>query len=193
MPTPGTNTPTAFDTVNLTSATLTSSWQMLVADPETGQVYRAPITTVGTSLTSVGALTLNGTLSAAAFTPAIAFSWTTSLGTAALYGQIINSGASMILGTDNSVGGGLAGGSSAYAVVLGNQANNPLQFSTNNIVRVTISATGTVTTSASAAAAAGFNVPHGAAPTAPVNGDVWSTTLGLFIRVNGVTKTVTLT
>jgi hypothetical protein len=193
MPTPGTNTPTAFDTVNLTSATLTSSWQMLVADPVTGQVYRAPITTVGTSLTSIGALTLNGTLSAAAFTPAIAFSWTTSLGTAALYGQIINSGASMILGTDNSVGGGLAGGSSAYAVVIGNQANNPLQFSTNNIVRVTISATGTVTTSASAAAAAGFNVPHGAAPTAPVNGDVWSTTLGLFIRVNGVTKTVTLT
>jgi len=45
----------------------------------------------------------------------------------------------------------------------------------------------------SAAGGAGLNVPHGAAPTTPVNGDVWSTTAGLFIRVNGVTKTVTLT
>ena len=40
---------------------------------------------------------------------------------------------------------------------------------------------------------AGVNVPHGAAPTTPTDGDVWSTTAGLFIRVNGVTKTVTLT
>lgn len=40
---------------------------------------------------------------------------------------------------------------------------------------------------------AGLSVPHGAAPTTPVDGDVWTTTGGLFVRVNGVTKTVTLT
>ena len=40
---------------------------------------------------------------------------------------------------------------------------------------------------ASAAGAARFNMPHGAAPTIPVDGDVWTTTAGLFVQVNGGT------
>ena len=48
--------------------------------------------------------------------------------------------------------------------------------------------TGPLITAASIAGAAGFNVPHGTAPTAPANGDVWSTTTGLFFRIAGVTK-----
>jgi len=40
---------------------------------------------------------------------------------------------------------------------------------------------------ASATGAAGFNIPHGAAPTAPVNGDIWSTTKGFYGQINGVT------
>jgi len=32
-----------------------------------------------------------------------------------------------------------------------------------------------------------LNVPHGTAPTVPINGDLWSTTSGLFTRINGVT------
>lgn len=51
----------------------------------------------------------------------------------------------------------------------------------------------TVVTVASASGAAGFNMPHGSAPSAPVNGDMWTTTGGLFVRINGTTKTVTLT
>jgi hypothetical protein len=40
---------------------------------------------------------------------------------------------------------------------------------------------------------ASIRLPHGTtAPTSPVNGDMWTTTAGLFIRINGVTKTVTL-
>ena len=50
-----------------------------------------------------------------------------------------------------------------------------------------------LTTLASAAGGAGLNLPAGAAPTAPVDGDIWTTTAGLFVRINGVTKTVTLT
>lgn len=50
--------------------------------------------------------------------------------------------------------------------------------------------TGTVTTAASATGGAGFNVPHGTAPSAPNNGDIWSTTTALFARINGATKTV---
>lgn len=47
--------------------------------------------------------------------------------------------------------------------------------------------TGLVTTVASATTGAGFNLPHGAAPTTPVNGDVWTTTGGFFWRQNGTT------
>lgn len=32
-----------------------------------------------------------------------------------------------------------------------------------------------------------LRVPHGSAPTSPVDGDIWTTTAGLFVRVNGVT------
>lgn len=46
---------------------------------------------------------------------------------------------------------------------------------------------GKVSTVASATATAGLNVPHGAEPTSPVNGDVWTTTAGLFSRINGAT------
>jgi hypothetical protein len=35
---------------------------------------------------------------------------------------------------------------------------------------------------------ASLNIPHGSAPSTPANGDVWTTTDGLYIRVNGVTK-----
>jgi hypothetical protein len=47
--------------------------------------------------------------------------------------------------------------------------------------------TGKVTTAASATGGAGFNAPHGAAPTSPANGDLWTTTAGLFAYINGTT------
>lgn len=40
---------------------------------------------------------------------------------------------------------------------------------------------------AGVAGAAPLNLPPGVAPTAPVNGDVWATAAGLFVRVAGVT------
>ncbi|MBO9542868.1 hypothetical protein J7643_19955, partial [bacterium] len=48
--------------------------------------------------------------------------------------------------------------------------------------------TGKVTTAASAAGGAGFNLPHGVAPTTPGNGDIWSTSAGIFARINGATQ-----
>jgi hypothetical protein len=53
--------------------------------------------------------------------------------------------------------------------------------------------TGKVITVLSGTGGAGFNLPHGAAPTSPVNGDLWTTTSGAFLRVNGATKTVAFT
>ena len=47
--------------------------------------------------------------------------------------------------------------------------------------------TGELITAASTTASAGLNLPQGSAPTSPVNGDVWTTSAGLFIRIAGTT------
>jgi hypothetical protein len=49
-----------------------------------------------------------------------------------------------------------------------------------------VDALGKVNTIASTTASAGLNVPHATnTPTSPVNGDIWTTTGGLFARING--------
>jgi len=67
-----------------------------------------------------------------------------------------------------------------------------LGIATNGVLRVTVSTTELTSTligifPATAVGAASVRLPHGTAPTAPVNGDLWSTTAGFFGRVNGVT------
>lgn len=47
--------------------------------------------------------------------------------------------------------------------------------------------TGPIVTAASTAATAGFNIPQGIAPTTPNNGDVWTTSAGMYVRINGAT------
>jgi hypothetical protein len=46
---------------------------------------------------------------------------------------------------------------------------------------------GLVLTPASTTSSSGLRLPHGSAPTSPTNGDVWTTTSGIFVRVNGST------
>jgi hypothetical protein len=48
--------------------------------------------------------------------------------------------------------------------------------------------TGLIVSPAATTAGAGLRIPHGTAPTAPTNGDLWTTTTGLFMRQNGVNK-----
>lgn len=48
--------------------------------------------------------------------------------------------------------------------------------------------TGTLTLPASSVGAASLTIPPGVAPTSPVNGNTWETSVGLFSRVNGVTQ-----
>ena len=48
-----------------------------------------------------------------------------------------------------------------------------------------------VLTVATAAGGAGLRLPHGTAPTSPTNGDVWTTTGGMYARINGVTALFT--
>lgn len=47
--------------------------------------------------------------------------------------------------------------------------------------------TGTVVLPAATASIAPLRIPHGIAPTAPTNGDIWTTTAGIFARINGST------
>jgi hypothetical protein len=47
---------------------------------------------------------------------------------------------------------------------------------------------GKLAVTASTTTRATLSIPHGTAPTSPVNGDVWTTTSGLFARINGTTE-----
>jgi hypothetical protein len=51
-----------------------------------------------------------------------------------------------------------------------------------------IDAAGKVSTIPSTTTNAGLNVPHGAGPTTPVNGDIWTQAVGLFAYINGSTR-----
>lgn len=51
----------------------------------------------------------------------------------------------------------------------------------------TIGSTGKLSVTASDSARATFRIPHGTAPTSPQDGDIWTTTAGLFVRINGST------
>lgn len=94
------------------------------------------------------------------------------------YRSTADAAGAVAIGTDS--GGAGAAATTANEIALG---------TVNHFVKVR----GRTETAASTTTTAGLRVAHGAAPTSPVDGDVWSTTAGLFIRVNGVTKTVTLT
>ena len=124
-----------------------------------------------------------------------------------------NAGTATKLATARSINGIDFDGSAPISVNL----NNSVTFqgggtgsasgtAFNGVVGVTISynsigalglpggtLTGKLNTVASAAGTAGFGLPHGAAPTTPANGDLWSTTAALFARINGATKTLAFT
>lgn len=88
--------------------------------------------------------------------------------------------------------GGLPAGSNGEvqynnAGAFGAEAGFEYNAGTNTLSIVNITATGLALTAASASGGAGLRVPHGTAPTTPTNGDIWTTTAGMYVRVNGVT------
>lgn len=63
-----------------------------------------------------------------------------------------------------------------------------LGSATPNDARIrALTLTGRLLATAGTAGASSLAIPHGLAPTSPVNGDIWTTTAGLFVRINGVT------
>lgn len=129
------------------------------------------------SLTSTGAITINGGASTA------------------LYAA--NANATVVAGYRIQTGG-----NDRWRVIKsttaesGSNAGSDLQFSrysdagsllgSTSVAR----ATGKWTFEATVAAAASVNLPHGTAPSSPVNGDQWTTTAGWYARINGTTVQV---
>jgi hypothetical protein len=64
-----------------------------------------------------------------------------------------------------------------------------IDFEKNGFITTTagITAGGKVTAGAATTSSASLTLPHGTAPSSPSNGDVWTSTAGLFVRVNGAT------
>ena len=77
----------------------------------------------------------------------------------------VNSSGHWLAGADNSYDIGAAGATRPRDLFLAGQA----------------------TLGASTTSKASLNAPHGTAPTSPTNGDVWTTTAGIYVRVNGTT------
>ena len=69
----------------------------------------------------------------------------------------------------------LAGGSSGASLVLGLGASGQATFDRK------LNLTASTTTAAS------LNIPQGVAPTTPTNGDIWTTSTGVYARINGAT------
>ena len=79
-------------------------------------------------------------------------------------------------------------------VITQDGAGDVVQFkdATSDTTYSFIDQNGKVNTVASTTTAAGFNIPHGTAPTTPVNGDIWTTTGNLWVRINGFSQAVAL-
>jgi hypothetical protein len=66
-------------------------------------------------------------------------------------------------------------------------------LSPNNTTAVTLATTGaatfagTIIAPASTTSVPSLRLPHGSAPTSPTDGDMWTTTAGLYVRINGTT------
>ena len=115
----------------------------------------------------------------------------TTDGTQATYGfQLSNQGtANITIGSNASFN--YIQSWASKPLVVNSQGNNTLLNPTSGNVGIgTTSPTASCHTGASTTARASLCLPHGAAPTTPVNGDIWTTTAGLFIRINGVTNGV---
>ena len=100
---------------------------------------------------------------------------------------------STLTGATNNYGfyGNIAAGANRWNLNMAGTAQNYLAGVTG--IGIAASSTAQLALAAGTTGVASLRIPHGSAPTSPVNGDVWTDTSGFYIRINGVTKTVTLT
>lgn len=95
--------------------------------------------------------------------------------------------ASTLTGATNNYGfrGRIASGSNRYNLYMDGTGQNYLAGITG--IGVAASATTRLILAAGTTGLSSLRVPHGAAPTVAVDGDLWTTTAGLYVQINGVT------
>lgn len=81
--------------------------------------------------------------------------------------------------------GAISAASGKYNLYMDGTAQNYLAGVTG--VGVAPASTSYLTLGAATTSLSSLNVPHGTAPSSPVNGDVWTTTSGMYARINGST------
>lgn len=69
--------------------------------------------------------------------------------------------------------------------------NASLDLADGSLQRSGGTMTGAITAVTPTTSLASLNLPHGTAPTSPTNGDMWTTTVALSLRLNGNTQNVT--
>lgn len=77
---------------------------------------------------------------------------------------------------------------STFRIGSGTGSTFALETGANEIgAGVAVSTTTFLNTGACVAGKSSLRVPHGTAPSSPVNGDIWTTTAGLYVQINGST------
>ena len=159
---------------------------------------------VNSSLTKVGTLTSGAIGSGFTAIPTTALAASTISGVT-LGGTL----ATLTLGTHLTAGGTSYNGSTAVTVTSdatnlntastivardgsGNFSANTITAAltgtaSGNLPLIGGTLTGELKTIASTATTAGLNVPPGTAPTSPANGDIWTTSGGAYVQINGAT------
>jgi hypothetical protein len=185
----------------LLSATAATTYYPLVGNPS-GFLTSAPVTSVAGK---VGVVTLDNTdiSGLGTMSTATAADYSTTTAANGLYYPLAGNPSSFLVAADITGKANLASPALTGNVTITSSTGAALfitQTGTGNILTlhdqasdttfVAIDANGKVNTIPSEATnGAGFNVPHAtAAPTTPVNGDVWTTTGGLFVRINSGTQ-----
>ena len=117
-----------------TRVTFKSGGEVLINTATDAGDYKLQV--VGNALVSTGKLDITSNT-------AFGFGLSRS-GTSSIAGQVFNSTGVLYFGAESSTGGSIFTGSTLYAGVIGTGANKPLQFATNNIVRMEIDSVGLV-------------------------------------------------
>jgi hypothetical protein len=179
----------AVTQLDTSSTAQTKSGALTIAGPATGTVFEAKSTTTSKLLITNTAITASVPIYATQFiTPNNAI-LADSGNYACIWGQDL---------TPDLTNFSLLINRTGTATVLNASTAGSLDLRSGNVNKVVITDTA-ITASvriiapACTTSTASFNAPHGTAPSTPENGDMWTTTAGIFFRVNGVTKTVTTT
>lgn len=152
-------------------------------------------------VTSTSGSPAYGTIGAGYFTPVINISGASnSVTLTAMYGARVEPSATVGTGATVTVTNyygihlGSIGGVSGTLTITNRygvyQADtNAVNFfaGVTGVGNATPSASTALITPASTTSISSLRIPHGSAPSSPVNGDVWTTTTAMFVRINGST------